>query len=117
MGIFSYLIVMFGIMFWILRVGVALTASMGIEFAIIPSDLNMEIAVLFITLIAFLFIFKRKMIGALIYLIAYLCYFGMDIYKAITENTMGINSFVSIIGILLSVLVFIDIALRCRQKK
>ena len=75
-SLFSYLLIIFVIFFWILRIAVALTASINIDIGIQPIDLTMEIILLFVTLVAVILVIKRNIIGALIYFSSYLLYFG-----------------------------------------
>ena len=67
----SFTMSLFTIIFWLIRVVVAFTASMNIEFLLTPLNLQTEIILTFITLISIILIFKRSMIGALIYLISH----------------------------------------------
>ncbi|MGN1311147.1 MAG: hypothetical protein ACI4VP_05595 [Clostridia bacterium] len=122
MSMFSLLMGLFAIIFWIIRVAVAFTASMNMEFIITPLNLQVEIILTFVTLICIILIFKRSMIGALLYLISYWGYFGMYIYNILTniENIVivdYINIFVSAIGILLPFIIFIDIGFSQSNKK
>ena len=52
MSMFSVLMGLFAIIFWILRVAVAFTASMNIEFFLTPLNLPVEIILTFVTLIS-----------------------------------------------------------------
>ena len=122
MSMFSMLISLFAIIFWIIRVATAFTASMGIEFVLEPLNLSVEIILTFITLACIILIFKRKIIGALIYLISHIGYFGIYLYNTVqnmediaTVNYLNIG--VSIIGILLPLIVFIDVGLSQSAKK
>ena len=73
----SYLLAMFIIMFWIFRVIVAYKTGMEETFGgFIAFNNNIEIMLLFIALISFTFIVRRKIIGAIVYLISYGYYFG-----------------------------------------
>lgn len=122
MSLGSYLISLATIMFWIFRIAVAFTASMNIEFIIKPLDLTVEIVLLFVTLVSIILIFKRSMIGALMYLVSYLGYFGVYIYNILQNTTQEIavdyiNVFMSGIAIILSFIVFIDIGFSRSSKK
>lgn len=79
----SYLLVIFMVMFWIFRIIVAFTTSMGINIGIVPMDMNMEIILLFVTIPSIILVVKRKLIGAILYLISYGAYFGMDLYNTV----------------------------------
>ena len=75
-SLFSYLIITFVVFFWILRIAVAVTASMAIDIGIQPINLTIEIILLFVTLVSILLIIKRNIIGGILYFSTYLLYFG-----------------------------------------
>jgi len=107
----TWLIVMFMVMFWIFRVIVAFTDSLNIDIGIIPLDANAEVLLLFISLISIVFIAKRKMLGAIIYLLTHGIYFGIDIYNNVIAGTniaYG-SAFFSLIGIILPVVAIFDL--------
>lgn len=85
----SYLLLMFMVMFWIFRIIVAFTTSMGLEFGFTPMNMNVEIILLFITFICILLVGKTKLIGGVIYLIAYGAYFGVDLYNIVLTLLNG----------------------------
>ena len=68
MELLSYMVNMFAIMFWLFRVYVALMVSSGSEIQFTTPGLELEITVIFITLISIFMIFKRNLIFASIYL-------------------------------------------------
>lgn len=114
----SWLICIFVIMFWIFRVIVAITGSMGLDFVVKPIDNNIEIALLFIVLICVPFIFKRKLIGAIVYLICYGWYFGRGLVENVmqminSEVTLSMQTytemFFSLIAVALPLIVLFDI--------
>jgi hypothetical protein len=114
----SYLITIFVVLFWIFRIAVALTQTMGIEIGIAVSNITYEIILLFITLLAIVLIIKRNLLGALIYFASYLMYFGQDAYNGITRIIEGssvqsdyFSVFVAVFAIILSVSCLIDILL------
>jgi len=122
-SMFSYLITMFGGIFWLLRVVVAITYTLGVNFPIVPLDFNTEIIILFVTIIAMLLIIKRNIIGALIYFVAYGWYFGNDLYNSVMNITNGqaigtdyLSLFVSFIGVLLPFLTVMDIFFNKERK-
>lgn len=122
MSMFSMLISLFAIIFWIIRVSVAFTASMGTEFILQPLNLNVEIILLFVTLICIILIYRRSLVGALIYLISHLGYYGVYLYnvlQSLEEATTFnyLNIVVSVIGILLPLIIFIDIGMSQSSKK
>lgn len=121
----SWLITIFVMMYWLFRVVVAITGSMGIDFVVSPINTNIEIALLFIVLICIPFIFKRKLLGAIVYLGAYGWYFGRglieNILKIINNETLSMQTytemFFALIGVALPILVLFDILLdRTRTK-
>lgn len=126
MTLFSMMLVAFAVLFWIFRVGVALTASLNLEFFLEPLNLDIEIALAFVTLFCLIFICRRNIIAALIYLLSHIGYFGVFAYNEITRMLTGdyivsmnnyINLIFSIAGIILPFLVFLDIGLSNNDKK
>lgn len=120
----TWLLVMFIAMFWIFRVIVAVTFSFGIDFMIKPLDINVEIIILFVTLIALLLIIKRNMLGSIIYIIIYGWYFGgnllTDVMSILNDGTKDVNvlmnAFVSFIAIILPVITLFDLLLDKNRK-
>lgn len=122
-SMFSILITMFGGMFWLLRVVVAITYSMSIEFPIAPLNFNTEVILLFLTLICMIFIIKRNIIGALVYFVGYGLYFGTDLYNNVTNVINGqavisdyLSLFISFLGVLIPFLIVMDIFLNKEGK-
>lgn len=112
----SYLLLFFMILFWIFRLIVAFTANIGVDIGFVPMDMNMEIILLFVTMVAIAFVGKRMLIGAIIYLVAYGLYFGVDLYNivmGIMGGTLTISDFsnalASFIGVVLPVAVFFNL--------
>ena len=103
----TWMILCICIIFWLVRIIVAYTDCMAIDFAIKPMDLKMEITMIFVALLSFILIAKRKMLGALIYLIGYGGYFGVNLYNNVINlvNNKPISS--DTITILLSFIVMI----------
>lgn len=102
----SYLLVMLMVIFWIFRIVVAFTSSIGIEFGFTPINMNIEMILLFVAFLCILLVGKRKLLGAIIYIIAYGMYFGLDLYNTVmqlTTTTLNIadysRTFVSLIGV------------------
>ena len=125
----TWMLVMFMAMFWLLRIVVAVTHEMGGDFGgMQPINQTMEIILLFVVLVCMLLIIKRKMVGALIYLLAYGLYFGADLMTGITTmlgttpeittSSMGsyLNLFVSLIGIVIPIAVLFDLLLDKNRK-
>lgn len=115
----SWLITIFVMMYWLFRVVVAITGSMDMDFIVSPINTNIEIALLFIVLICIPFIFKRKLLGAIVYLGAYGWYFGRglieNVIKIINNETLSMQTytdmFFALIGVALPILVLFDILL------
>ena len=112
----SWMIVMLGAIFWILRVIVAFCASLGKEFMVQPLDLNIEVILLFVTFLSLCFIVKRKLIAALVYLIAHGAYYGVNLYyniMSIMDGQAIINDyttlFFSFVGIIIPIVALFDI--------
>lgn len=113
----SWLIVIFILMYWMFRVAVAITGTMGTQFIVEPINNNIEIGLLFVVLICVPFIFKRKLIGAIVYLGAYGWYFGRglieNVIKVINNETLStqtyIDMFFALIGLLLPIIALFDI--------
>ena len=75
----TILLVMFVGMFWVFRLIVAFMHEIGQDLGgIVPFNQQMEIILLFVVLICMILIVKRKIVGALIYLVAYGLYFGTN---------------------------------------
>ena len=115
-SLFSYLLIIFTVFFWILRIAVAVTASMNIDIGIQPINLTVEIILLFVTLLAIVLVVRRNIIGAIIYFASYILYFGasvitqvMDLVNGTLNTNQYLGLFVSTIGILLAVLTLFDV--------
>ena len=121
----TYLLVMFMIIFWIVRIVVTLMSQLGKDFmGMVPMNETFEIAILFATLLCLVLVVKRKLIGSLLYLILHAIYFGGDItnkLSLIANNeplTLGQNMqlMFSILGIILPLAVLIDLLLDKNRK-
>ena len=125
----TWLLVMFMGMFWILRVIVAVTYEMKIDFGgLEPFNQTMEIILLFVVLLCMILIVKRKIVGALIYLLAYGMYFGSSLITGLTTiftasseiniSGMGtyLGTFVSLIGIIIPVAILLDLLMDRNRK-
>lgn len=125
----SILLVMFMGMFWLFRIVVAFTYELGVDLGgIQPFNQTMEIILLFVVLLCMLLIIKRKMIGALIYLLAYGMYFGTNLLTGITTlatasseislSSAGLylNTIISLFGIIIPVAILLDLLLDKNRK-
>ena len=114
----TWMLVMFMVMFWVFRVIVAVMPEFGTTLGgIAPWNQNLEIILSFVVLVCIVLIVRRKLIGALIYLLAYGMYFGVDVINNIQTVLNGasmetaLNVFISIIGIILPIAVLADLLL------
>lgn len=121
----SWLIAIFAIMFWAFRVIVAVMGSMGTEFMVQPYDNTIEVVLLFVILLCIPFIFKRKLIGAIIYLIVYGWYFGVPLFQNVIKMVNGealvantyFDMFIALIAIALPLVALFDILLDKNRKR
>lgn len=120
---FGYIITIFAAAFWFFRVIITLMYSTGAGFSIVPMNMTLEIVLLFITFICIILIAKRKMIGAVVYLIAQCAYFGVDAYKSLELISSGqpqtatyLSLFISVIAVILPVLAIMNIGLSSGKK-
>ena len=123
----TWMIVMFIVMFWIFRVLIAISAELNWDMgALKPLNQQIEIILLFVVLVSLIFIVKRKMIGGLIYLLAYGLYFGTDIVNNIqvlltaVEGGVDINLYanllMSLIGVILPIVTMLDLLMDKARK-
>lgn len=121
----TYLLVMFMIVFWIIRIIVTIMSQLGKDFmGMVPMNETYEIAILFLTLLCLILVVKRKIIGSLLYIVLHAIYFGGDItnkLKIIENNqtlTLAQSSqlFFSVLGIILPLAVLIDLLLDKNRK-
>lgn len=119
MELLSYMVNMFAIMFWLFRVYVALMVSSGSEIQFTTPGLELEITVIFITLISIFMIFKRNLIFASIYLGTYFAFFtyGIALMNGnISTNKQLLNAIVMIAGIIIALLNFLDVMFNKNRK-
>ena len=121
----TWMLVMFMIMFWMFRLVVAVFAEFGIDFmGIVPLNMSLEIILLFVVLLCVILIVKRKIVGALIYLLSYGMYFGVYLFnsvKTILESEslpieQSLNAFVSLIGMIIPIAILFDLLLDKNRK-
>ncbi len=94
----SWLIAMFAFMFWGFRLVGTVLYSIGNEFMFVPSNMTMEIALLFITFICICFMVKRKLLAAIIYLVAHFIYYGpvfLEHFIGLFNNTLPMELYMS----------------------
>ena len=116
----TWMLVMFMIMFWVFRIIVALGVELNWDLGgIEPLNQQMEIILLFVTLVSLLLVVKRKIIGGLLYLLSYGMYFGIDLVnnaqnlltamETQTDVNTYINLFMSLIGMIIPIAVMLDL--------
>ncbi len=116
-SLMNWIIAFFMGAFTIFRTIVSLMDARGEEFFVKPLDPTVELVLLFVALACIVMVFKRLKLGGILYLVAYLGYFGADIVSHIQPlmdgeqlpSGMGIQLFCSAIGVVLAVIVMIDL--------
>lgn len=122
MTLFSYMLTIWGIIFWMFRAVVTAMYTSGADFFVKPLHVGFEIALIFATIPCMIFVLKRNIIGAACYLGIYVSYFGTAIYNSINSvadqltvaNSMDL--LLSIFGIIIPVLTFLDVWLNKHRK-
>lgn len=119
----SWLIAIFAFMFWGIRLVGTVMTSLGNEFMFEPSNVTMEIALLFITFVCICFIVKRRLWASLIYLIAHFLYYGpvfFNHFMAIINGTLDMNSYMGtlfeFVGLVLPLAAIFDVLLDKNRK-
>ena len=123
----TWMLVMFIVMFWIFRVLIAISAELNWDLgAFKPLNQQIEIVLLFVVLVSLIFIVKRKMIGGLIYLLAYGLYFGtyvvnnIQVLLSAVEGGVDVNLYtnllMSLIGVILPILTILDLLMDKARK-
>ena len=104
------------VLFWIFRIVISLTTSLGIDLGFTVMNMNVEILLLFVTLISIGLVAKRTLGGAILYLITYGAYFGYDLFNSImlivNGETMGLNysnAMASFVGVAIALGVFFSL--------
>lgn len=115
----TWMLVIFMIMFWIFRIIVTLTSELNIDIGFVPLNSQMEIILLFVTLLSIILVVKRKIVGGLIYILSYGMYFGIDlsnnVMKLLEQSeipvgmTIYTSTFVSLLAMILAVAVLLDL--------
>lgn len=121
----SYLVTFFLVMFWIFRIVVAVTGQMGVDFVTQPTNITAEIILLFVVVICIPLIFKRKVLGAVVCLIAYGWYFGpnlvQNILLVLEAETADLDVFfellIEAIGIIIPLIALFDILIEKSKNK
>ena len=122
---FSYMLTFMGIIFWLVRTVIAVMEYLGKAFICTTLNLNIEIIVIFATLICFLFVIKRNLIGAAFYFGINGAYFGTALYNSlmkITDVEYGLATnttldlLFAVMGILIPLFTFLDILINKNRK-
>ena len=124
MSLISYLITMFAVLFWMFRVVIAVTTSLNVDIGLTPIDLTAEIVMLFVALFCLILIFRRQILGAILYIVSYGWYFGKDILNAVIQVQNGtqlsameiLNVFIAFIAIILALAILVDITISKTRK-
>lgn len=86
----TWLIVIFMVMFWLLRAIVALCTQYSIDLLGLQAyNLNLEIIIAFVTIPLIILVVKRKAIGSLLYLLVYGMYFGQHLFSSMMTVIQG----------------------------
>ena len=118
----TWLLAMFIVMFSAFRILVVIETQQGSSFmGLTSSNITIEIALIFLTLISLLFIVKRKMIGAITYTVSYVWFFGADLISILMSGTLlGMTEALRLlsagVGVLLPVMVLFDTLLDKSRK-
>lgn len=121
----TYLLVMFMILFWIIRIVITLASQLGKDFlGMVPINETFEIVILFATLLCLILVVKRKLVGSLLYLALHAVYFGEDVTSkigiiannGILSLAQSTELLVSVLGIILPLVVLIDLLLDKNRK-
>ena len=122
MSVYSYMLTIFGIVFWIFRAIVTALYTAGSSFPIQPLNSSWEIFLVFASIPCIVLVLKRNIIGAALYVAVYVSYFGTALYNSLNHvaDTLNVNGTVdmimAIIGIVIPVLTFIDILFNKHRK-
>ena len=121
----TYLLVMFMIVFWIIRIIITISSELGKDFmGMVPMNEIFEIIILFATLLCVVLVVKRKLVGSLLYLTLHAIYFGGDITAKLgliaRNETLTLadstNMMFSMLGIIIALAVLIDLLLDKNRK-
>ena len=119
----SWLIAMFAFMFWGFRLVGTVLSSIGIEFMFTPSNMAMEIVLLFLTFICICFMIKRRLLAAIIYLLAHFMYYGPSFvthFTQIIDGTIDVTQVMGMMfeffGLVLAIAALFDVLLDKNRK-
>lgn len=119
----SWLIMMIALLFWGFRLVGTLFYSIGTDFMFEPSDLTMEVVLLFVTFICICFFAKRRLWASIIYLVGHFLYYGPVFiihFMQIIENTIDISvymgTFFEFVGLVLPLVAMFDVLIDKNRK-
>jgi len=119
-----YLIIMLTVLLFIFRLIVAFTTALEIEFAVTALNVNLEIGLLFVTIISIILMSRNKLSGAVILTVSSIAYYGADIlekFKIISQNNVSVDTamqlVISVICVIIPVFAFFIIAFAKEQEK
>lgn len=115
----TWMVLSLDVIFWLLRIIATYTDVMAIDFMVKPIEVNTEVLLLFVALLAFILIAKRKILGGVIYFVGYAGYFGVYLWETlIVKQSAGdyMNVFFSFIGIMLALFTLLDLLLDKNRK-
>lgn len=114
----TILLAIFMVMFWLFRAIVALCTQFSVDLlGIVAYNFNWEVIIAFATLLCILLVVKRKLIGALGYLMLYGVYFGEHFVAALITVIKGqatltvdlsMNLISDLVAIALAIFVLLD---------
>ena len=114
----TWLLAIFMVMFSGLRIILTITNQQGNPLeGIVIENIGLEIALIFLTLVCLVLVVKRKLIGAIIYAVSYVWYYGVGLLNIlygvfIDDNALSIGNsielLISAIGVILPLMVLID---------
>ena len=126
MNFSTILLSIFMVMFWLFRAIVALCSQYSVDLLGIQAyNLNLEIIIAFATIICIVLIIKRKMVGALAYLLIYGLYFGEHLFtslipllqnQASLSVDFAMNLFCDFVAIILALFALFDMLLEKSKK-
>ena len=124
MSVLSYMLTILGVVFWLFRAVITSLYTTGIDFPIEPLNSTLEIILIFATIPCMILVLKRNIIGAACYMAIYVSYFGTAIFNYVnnisSEDGLSISSSIdivmSVVGIVIPVLTFLDIMLNKNRK-
>lgn len=119
----SWLIAIFAFMFWGLRLVGTVMTSLGNDFMFEPSNLTMEVVLLFVSFICICFIIKRRLWATLIYLVGQYLYFGpafVNHFVSIVDGSLDITLYMGVlfefVGLVLPLAALFDVLLDKNRK-